>query len=625
MKKLLLLSLAVGIGFSSLAQSQVTISKELRNRAVPVKQATAETFNLKQSPNQAAFTKAATTLEETHVGNSRYDLQTNSATQNRIYAFEDGTIGAVWTQGFDDPSFADRGTGYNYFDGTAWGELPTERIEPVRNGWPSYSNWGANGEITCSHTGGADGLILSRRENKGTGEWEYSYLQGPDGNPDLLWPRMVTGGENNDVIHVIAITPPTANGGTVHEGLDGALLYSRSTDGGETWEIHNLVIPGTDSESNVGFVGDTYTWAEPKGDNIAFLVGDGWTDFYMMKSNDGGDTWEKTMIWANPYPMWEEGTVTDTFYDIDGSFHIALDNDNKANVVFGVNRALSENGTDKSWFPWVDGVVYWNEDMPAYTDGGLHDLDPDVLDEAGSIIGYALDVNGNGEWDIVDGDDNPAKYYVSPTSMSQIAIANDGTMYFFCAAIMETFDDGSQNYRHIVARASTDNGITWSEPVDLTDDVLHMFDECVFPSVAANVDGDFISLVYQADAQPGLAVRGDEDDYTDNKMIYMKVDKNQLGLTTSIQNPEVKTFSVSQNMPNPFNSTSTVKVALQQNANLSLEVINMVGQKVIELNKGAVTAGTHSFVIDASNLESGVYFYNVKANNQITTKKMIVK
>jgi len=209
MKKIVLLGLALGMGTFGFAQ-RANIPSNLRNKSALVKKATSETFNFKKSPNAASATKGNTTLEEAQIGNTRYDLQTNSNTQNRIYAFEDGTVGATWTQGLDDPNFADRGTGYNYFDGSAWGDMPTERIEAVRNGWPSYANWGANGEITCSHTGGADGLILSRRENKGTGEWEYSYLQGPDGNPDLLWPRMVTGGENNDVIHVIAITPPTA-------------------------------------------------------------------------------------------------------------------------------------------------------------------------------------------------------------------------------------------------------------------------------------------------------------------------------------------------------------------------------------------------------------------------------
>ena len=61
---------------------------------------------------------------------------------NRLYLYEDGTIGAAWIRGYDgaDP-WADRGTGYNYFDGTSWGELPSARIEDVKTGWPSMHLW----------------------------------------------------------------------------------------------------------------------------------------------------------------------------------------------------------------------------------------------------------------------------------------------------------------------------------------------------------------------------------------------------------------------------------------------------------------------------------------------------
>ncbi|MEZ5083464.1 MAG: hypothetical protein R2750_08450 [Bacteroidales bacterium] len=52
---------------------------------------------------------------------TRYDLQTNTSTQNRIHMFDDGTIGAIWTMGYALIQFYDlRGTGYSYFDSNAW-------------------------------------------------------------------------------------------------------------------------------------------------------------------------------------------------------------------------------------------------------------------------------------------------------------------------------------------------------------------------------------------------------------------------------------------------------------------------------------------------------------------------
>jgi hypothetical protein len=115
--------------------------------------------------------------EEDTIGNTYYDLQTYASCQNRIYVYDDGTIGATWTIGMNPSAFADRGTGYNYFDGTSWQPWPTARIESQRTGWPSYAPFGINGEIIVAHysgtSSGVKGLVFSKRTNKGIGDWAF--------------------------------------------------------------------------------------------------------------------------------------------------------------------------------------------------------------------------------------------------------------------------------------------------------------------------------------------------------------------------------------------------------------------------------------------------------------------
>lgn len=82
---------------------------------------------------------------------------------------------------------------------------------------------------------------------------------------------------------------------------------------------------------------------------------------------------------------------------------------------------------------------------------------------------------------------------------------------------------------------------------------------------------------------------------------------------------------VSQNYPNPFNDVTTIRVDLAKSTNLSVEVYNMIGQKVIELNEGSKAAGAHFINIKGDKLNSGIYFYTVTAGNQKVTKKMIVE
>lgn len=83
--------------------------------------------------------------------------------------------------------------------------------------------------------------------------------------------------------------------------------------------------------------------------------------------------------------------------------------------------------------------------------------------------------------------------------------------------------------------------------------------------------------------------------------------------------------TVSQNRPNPFTGTTTIDVKLTQSSQVVVEIMNVTGQKVMELNNGTLSAGNHSFQIDGSQLSTGVYFYTVRAGNSSITKKMIVQ
>jgi len=92
------------------------------------------------------------------------------------------------------------------------------------------------------------------------------------------------------------------------------------------------------------------------------------------------------------------------------------------------------------------------------------------------------------------------------------------------------------------------------------------------------------------------------------------------GIESSVNNG----LSVSQNMPNPFSGNSTINYSLNEKSDVSFEVFNVTGSKVMELNEGVKTAGNHSIQIDASTLNAGVYYYSVIAGDKRITKKMIV-
>ena len=72
-------------------------------------------------------------------------------------------------------------------------------------------------------------------------------------------------------------------------------------------------------------------------------------------------------------------------------------------------------------------------------------------------------------------------------------------------------------------------------------------------------------------------------------------------------------YYLEANYPNPFNPSTTIKFGIPQQANVTLSVFNILGQKVFELTEKGLSAGSHSLNFDASSLSSGIYIYNINA------------
>ncbi len=618
MKRILTIVFSIALAYGLMAQ-QAPKKNGYENIAVKrITTAVSEGISPTQDVNP--YVNPVNDAIEEDIGTTIYDLQSNSCTPfGRLYVYPDGTKAGVWTMGKTPTAYPDRGTGYNYFNGTGWGPDPSTRIETVRTGWPSYAPCGPNGEIVVSHQSGTTPLVVARRETKGSGSWIESLLPPPSGASGMLWPRMISTGPDNNTIHIIALTAPTGNGGTVYQGLDGALLYCKSEDGGVTFSDWQL-FPELSNNYYLGFGGDSYGWLIPYENHIAFVIPDNDKDLIIMHSADNGDTWEKMIVWEHPYPFFTSTMVTDRFYCPDGSAHGAIDKNGKIHLAFGVNRAYAD-GSGSYWFPWVDGLAYWNSDMPAWLGGDTNALNPDTLYNHGNLIGWMQDINGNDTLDLVSLGGGYSLYYLSPTSMPQLIFDNENDIiYCVFVSVTETYNNGSQDYRHIWVRTSYDYGATWTDFIDLTGNIFHIFDECVFPVISPTFDEGRPALIYQRDNEPGLSIRGDSDPPTTNYITYMVIDDY-----VGVKENHNKVASVSQNYPNPAHGLTRVMVNTTSTTHLSLSLSNLAGQKVMEINKGQVNAGTHFFDINTSNLTPGIYFYTVSAGNQQTTHKMVVK
>lgn len=627
MKKVLLLAVALAFGFSTFAQLKpVKISEKYANiKAIKPARAVLETMNFSTAGNPSVAPSLSKAINEVLVGTTRYDLQSNGSVQNRIYMHGDGTIGTTFTFGMTDPSFADRGTGYNYYDGSAWATNPTARLEANRSGWPSYAPLGATGEIVVSHNG-STGLLVNKRDPKGTGAWTQSVLVGPpcsNGTTALLWPRMITSG---NTVHIIACTDQaTAPAVWTYEGLALAIVYIRSTDGGTTWDAP-VVIPGMDSASivnftNAGFGGDSYGWANPVGDTIAFFYSDSWMGMFVMKSFDGGDNWTKIPVFSVPEPT---SFPTPKFCTTDPMGAIALDNNGKAHVAFGRMRvSMSVQDLDSSfYYPYTDGLVYWNENMPVLDTTQLGDLNG--LFAAGQLVALMLDYNGDSTINFPTpasaGDLAVGMYFASMSSFPQIHVDNNDVVFVSYSQCREDRIDasGTKLLRHLFV-TKYESG-AWVDGTDVTADISHEYDECVFGSMSQTSDNR-LHIVYQADEIAGLAVRGDETDYGDNRIFYTTLLKSDVGFIGVEENNNAVSMNI---YPNPSNDFSYIDLNLTSASKVNVTITNLVGQEVFNKAYGQLSSGNHKLTVNVNDLNSGIYFFTVQSGSERITKKMIV-
>ena len=81
-------------------------------------------------------------------------------------------------------------------------------------------------------------------------------------------------------------------------------------------------------------------------------------------------------------------------------------------------------------------------------------------------------------------------------------------------------------------------------------------------------------------------------------------------------------FELSQNYPNPFNPSTTIKYSLPVTSYVKLSVFNILGEEVQILMNETKDAGTYAINFNASQLNSGIYFYRLQAGDFIQVKKM---
>lgn len=628
MKKLLLTTIGMGLFVGAFAQnapkslkSVKTSTKEKRAPAqtifttgneMPLKNPNASSV---AQPHHSSNKSAAVTS----IGCTTYDLMTNAAIPNRILNVG-GNVGAVWTtSNSNDVAASDRGSGYNYYSGGSWGASSTScsRIEGVRTGWPDYAVTSSGTEYITSHISGSP-LHVETRTTAGSGSWTAGSLP-PIGPPEVLWGRTCAGGSNGNSLHSIAISLPTANGGTLYNGLNGCPLYYRSEDAGASYNISGIQLTGVDSNSYKGWSADAYS-IDAKGSTIAITHGQITEDWAMWKSTDNGSTWTKTIILDFPFTKYDDVTsitdvdgdgIADTVITSDHKVAVLVDNNGMVHCWSGVMKILDDDPASAlGLFPTTNGLMYWNESMgsnPPVVIAAAPDLDGD-----GEVLSFATDGvprYGNGGF----------------ASMPDAAIDPNGEIVVSFASPIELTSSGVPgydfSYRNSFLIKSVDNGATWGDPlrIDPSD-----FDEKVFTTLSRDIVNGCVDVMWMQDGLPGLAVQppvtGDQASHPfgNNDMMHDCI--TLASIPTGINQAGNTTASMFTVTPNPTNGIVNLAISANKNVTANISVVNMTGQTVISNQVDVNGKAIHS--LDLSKLSNGIYAVNVLMDGKISTKNI---
>ena len=391
---------------------------------------------------------------------------------------------------------------------------------------------------------------------------------------------------------------------TIYVAADGAGVY-KTTNGGLTWEIKDngleypyntwgLTIAVNPHNNNEVYYGTLYTittsdWCIYKSTNrgdfwfpLTNTVGKEWVNSIIVDLDNGNSVYAATrsgfMISNNGGGNWNYINPVDFgFYDV-------IIDPNNHNTFYAVNGWGS--GIYKSTNKGLEWVQKNNGIDPIlYTKGiAVNHSNTSIL-YAGSANSIYKTENGADSWYKVF-------QYVIPTETMALLVNYANPSFIYAG----TYYNG--------LLISCDGGTTWS-----------VFNDGFYNSNSA------IYALGSSPAEPHIIYAA-----TLNHSIYKYYDTTLVSVDD--EKKLHKSFSLSQNYPNPFNPSTVIAYQLPVAGDVTLKVYDVLGREVATLVDEYKEAGYHEvdFQLAVGNKQysSGIYYYQLRAGNNIATKKMMV-
>lgn len=389
------------------------------------------------------------------------------------------------------------------------------------------------------------------------------------------------------------------NGWTV--GDSGTIIHT--TNAGTTWLQQTT---GTTIHlKDVQFIDSNIGWAV--GDNNSHPV-----EYVIIKTTNGGTSWiqliSDTSIFCNALYFVDANTG----WVVGGK--VVWDTINNTGYISPIIMKTTNGGTNWS-FQIIPNVnvplndIYFLDDNIGFAVGGY------VIIGWGGIGGLLKTTDGGDSW---------IEQSLNWTSLYGIAFSDtENGIIATASALIYRTTDGGINWDsdtlgdwHIFSVTSSDLMHTWGVGRDYSYQGIIQFssDQGVTWTSQYTFSGWPNSLFFIDSTMGWVAGEGGIILHTTNGGVTFVDDE-----TT-----QPTDFILSQNFPNPFNPSTTIKFAVPQTSQVLIKVFDVLGNEIETLVNQEKHSGTYEITWNAVNLPSGVYFYRLQAGSFVQTRKMIL-
>jgi len=215
---------------------------------------------------------------------------------------------------------------------------------------------------------------------------------------------------------------------------------------------------------------------------------------------------------------------------------------------------------------------------------------------------------------------------VTPADQASLVITEDnigGNQIFAWSQSVDP--NGSEITYHITWQTETDTGTfeIWDDTTG-TAILVAVEDIAGIMTGLASATGEYIAdftwTVYADDGYDEVEASNGPRTITVDVGWY-------LGIGDEAAVPGV--FALHQNYPNPFNPVTTIRYDVPEQSHVTMEIYNLLGQRVASLVNGIQEPGYHAVLWNGTNMNgsamsSGMYFYHIQAGDFRAVKKLIL-